>query len=317
MTWKISFQRDLYYACMIPAAQNWRGFCLVQSSTPFHIVQASPDLSSFFEYDLDDSHGRSLELVHSPERGNTRYEDAIKASKSGKEQESELNVDKKYGSRIRTPVKVSMLPALEVAVSLDVTSKKATTTHSFVHVDDGYYDSPALPDVFRNALNIEAQHRLCMQQKTQIAHEASSNITSKQLPASATCKSAEEATDKLRCLLSRASCQICKALLASEKDMKAFNAAHPTTAAVTAPPPPLGMGDMPLELIARCARQALVSIRSACDDGGGGLDGARAAMALRLVEAEVLPQAGRWHRRDLAPMLEATWRAVFRALRRL
>ena len=302
---------------MIPAAQNWRGFCLVQSSTPFHIVQASPDLSSFFEYDLDDSHGRSLELVHSPERGNTRYEDAIKASKSGKEQESELNVDKKYGSRIRTPVKVSMLPALEVAVSLDVTSKKATTTHSFVHVDDGYYDSPALPDVFRNALNIEAQHRLCMQQKTQIAHEASSNITSKQLPASATCKSAEEATDKLRCLLSRASCQICKALLASEKDMKAFNAAHPTTAAVTAPPPPLGMGDMPLELIARCARQALVSIRSACDDGGGGLDGARAAMALRLVEAEVLPQAGRWHRRDLAPMLEATWRAVFRALRRL
>ena len=305
---------------MIPAAETSKELCLVQSSRPFHIVQASPEFAPYFGYDMDELHGPNLELLQSPESGTLRFEDTIKALKSGKEQESEQD-DERDGSRIRAPVKVSTLLALEVGVSLAATSKKATITQSFVHVDDDY-DSPALPDVFRNALNIEAQHRLCMQQKTQLAREVCSNINSTQLTTSATCKSAEEATDKLRCLLSRASCQICKALLASEKDMRAAhsNAAPPTTAAATpihqATPPPV-MGGMPLELIARCARQALVSIRSACDDGGGGLDGARAAMALRLVEAEVLPQAGRWHRRDLAPALEATWWAVVRALRRL
>ena len=51
-----------------------------------------------------------------------------------------------------------------------------------------------------------------------------------------------------------------------------------------------------------------MSIHGACDDGGGGWDGARAAMAVRLVEAEVLPQTGRWHRRDLAPALDGEFR---------
>ena len=37
-------------------------------------------------------------------------------------------------------------------------------------------------------------------------------------------------------------------------------------------------------------------------------------MCARLVSAEVLPQAARWHRRDLAPGLIASWRAALRAI---
>jgi hypothetical protein len=33
-----------------------------------------------------------------------------------------------------------------------------------------------------------------------------------------------------------------------------------------------------------------------------------------LVAAEVLPQAARWHRRDLSPSLVAAWRAALRAI---
>eukprot|EP00292_Cryptomonas_paramecium_P022251 CAMPEP_0113672390 /NCGR_PEP_ID=MMETSP0038_2-20120614/6241_1 /TAXON_ID=2898 /ORGANISM="Cryptomonas paramecium" /LENGTH=158 /DNA_ID=CAMNT_0000588663 /DNA_START=287 /DNA_END=763 /DNA_ORIENTATION=+ /assembly_acc=CAM_ASM_000170 len=36
-----------------------------------------------------------------------------------------------------------------------------------------------------------------------------------------------------------------------------------------------------------------------------------------LIETEVLPQASRWHRRDLVPAAEAVWRAVLRGLARL
>ena len=76
------------------------------------------------------------------------------------------------------------------------------------------------------------------------------------------------------------------------------------------------MGGVPLELIARCAREAVAAIRASCDDGCGACDAARLGMAAGLVEAEALPQAGRWHRRDLAPALGAAWRAVLRALQR-
>ena len=71
---------------------------------------------------------------------------------------------------------------------------------------------------------------------------------------------------------------------------------------------------VPLEVIASCARGTLVAVRAACDDGNGGCVAARIGTVRRLVEAEVLPQAGRWHRRDLAPALSAAWRAVLRAL---
>ncbi len=37
-------------------------------------------------------------------------------------------------------------------------------------------------------------------------------------------------------------------------------------------------------------------------------------MCAALVSAEVLPQAARWHRRDLAPGLIAAWRAALRAI---
>lgn len=69
-----------------------------------------------------------------------------------------------------------------------------------------------------------------------------------------------------------------------------------------------------VELIAKCARGAFISLRTACDDGTGRWDIARTALAMRLVADEVLPQAERWHRRDLVDALTEAWRAVLRVL---
>jgi hypothetical protein len=41
------------------------------------------------------------------------------------------------------------------------------------------------------------------------------------------------------------------------------------------------------------------------------------ALCAALIEREALPQAGRWHRRDLVPGATAAWRAVIRALQSL
>jgi hypothetical protein len=65
-------------------------------------------------------------------------------------------------------------------------------------------------------------------------------------------------------------------------------------------------------LVATCARQALDALRAACGAGAGG--SRRLALCAALIEREALPQAGRWHRRDLAAGATAAWRAVLRAL---
>ncbi len=120
---------------------------------------------------------------------------------------------------------------------------------------------------------------------------------------------------------------MCKAILANERKRNAAehsehrsarsvlpqgeNAATPCAQAAT--------GGVPLELIAHCAREALADILAACSGGSVGQDGPDSAqldMVAHLVEAEALPQAGRWHRRDLAAGLAASWNAVLRALRR-
>ena len=57
---------------------------------------------------------------------------------------------------------------------------------------------------------------------------------------------------------------------------------------------------------------------AACPDSGGsaGARGWRLEMCAALIEAEALPQAARWHRRDLVPAAAAVLRAVLRAVRR-
>ena len=67
---------------------------------------------------------------------------------------------------------------------------------------------------------------------------------------------------------------------------------------------------VPVELVARCARQALAAIPADT------WDASRVRACVTLLEAEVIPQAVRWHRRDLVPALLAAWRAVVRALAR-
>ena len=111
--------------------------------------------------------------------------------------------------------------------------------------------------------------------------------------------------------------QICKTLLAWLRDGDSSQATITRSRSEPLPGEAAALattGGVPLELVARCARKALAAVRAACDDGAGGWDAGRAGLITWLVEAEALPQAGRWHRRDLAPALMAAWRAVLRAL---
>jgi hypothetical protein len=103
---------------------------------------------------------------------------------------------------------------------------------------------------------------------------------------------------------------MCKTLLAAHKNGSVTSANIPPAAIE----PTSGV---PLQLVAHCARQALPAIQAACCCGrGGGWNAARARACAALLEAEALPQAARWHRRDLVPALLAVWRAVLRALAR-
>ena len=70
-------------------------------------------------------------------------------------------------------------------------------------------------------------------------------------------------------------------------------------------------------LIARCASSGASQVIGLCDAGTGGCGGAawRLRLCAALIEQEVIPQAARWHRRDLSPALLAAWHAVLTALR--
>ena len=67
-------------------------------------------------------------------------------------------------------------------------------------------------------------------------------------------------------------------------------------------------------LIARWGRILLSATLQACRACGDGSDAAFARRCAILIEAEVLPQSARWHRRDLSPLLLSAWRAVLRGL---
>ncbi len=101
---------------------------------------------------------------------------------------------------------------------------------------------------------------------------------------------------------------------------KALLAAHKARAPAPADPPPAAApaASVPPALVAACARQALATILAAGSGGGRSAvwDAARARACAALLEAEALPQAARWHRRDLVPALLAAWAAVRRALAR-
>jgi hypothetical protein len=100
---------------------------------------------------------------------------------------------------------------------------------------------------------------------------------------------------------------MCKTLLAWHRSGPA-TPAHAAHGSAAATPP---------QLVAHCACQALAAIQSAGGAGDGrGAAAARARACAALLEAEALPQAARWHRRDLVPALLAAWRAVLRALAR-
>ncbi len=67
------------------------------------------------------------------------------------------------------------------------------------------------------------------------------------------------------------------------------------------------------EQIEHHASTLLIAVRQACTIDSV-IDPRRLLMCAALVADEELPQAARWHRRDLAPGLIAAWRAVLRTI---
>mmetsp|Transcript_13055 Transcript_13055/g.27901 ORF Transcript_13055/g.27901 Transcript_13055/m.27901 type:complete len:222 (-) Transcript_13055:305-970(-) len=117
----------------------------------------------------------------------------------------------------------------------------------------------------------------------------------------------------LRITLSRASCQVCKLLIAAHKAHFASCNAKGIEQDFVCPIIPNTEAANASEPTSSCIRILLAAVRQACTSNSA-LDPRRLLMCAELVAAEELPQAARWHRRDLAPGLIAAWRAVLRAL---
>jgi hypothetical protein len=104
---------------------------------------------------------------------------------------------------------------------------------------------------------------------------------------------------------------VCKSLIAAHKDLLALGSQSDSDSVLLSSQ---GSSNVVTPaLVARCARTALATVRAAC--GGGSGDPRLLALCAALIEREALPQAGRWHRRDLVAGATAAWRAVLRALR--
>jgi hypothetical protein len=106
--------------------------------------------------------------------------------------------------------------------------------------------------------------------------------------------------------------QLCKTLIAARTERKQQHDCLKRSG--SAPNEPtrstsVTIGETSLQVIVSCARDALATIRAAFLQ-----DLTLVSVVIRLIETEALPQAARWHRRDLAPALEAAWNAVLRAL---
>ncbi len=102
--------------------------------------------------------------------------------------------------------------------------------------------------------------------------------------------------------------QVCKQLIVAHKLHLASNRKG-TTEQISS----ITTASCSHEQIAHHARTLLFAVYHACTSGSA-LDPRRLLMCSALVAAEELPQAARWHRRDLAPGLIAAWRAVLRAI---
>ncbi len=315
-------ERCLYWCIMSSTAS-----CIVLSSSPYHTCEASPEFAGFFGYCPDEIKGRSLQLLHGPDSVSTSINDMIKALGISKQQKSEIPLFKKDGTRLQVLVNVEYRPttcSMDSAAAVSVHLSAAPCASG--DIDHYRHSEGNLQDSVCESLNIE-------------------NLSSKHLQQHEPMIASDAILGMLRIVLSRASCQvfsvpcvrgctfapnatlasnwlfsaialrrlsarhpqICKTLLAQHKNGWA-PPAHVPSAIEPTP-------GAPLELVAQCARQALAAIQAACG-GGDGWDAERARVCATLLEAEALPQAARWHRRDLVPALLAVWRAVLRALAR-
>ena len=184
----------------MPKTSTTRGTCLVQQSRPFHILQSSLEFAAYFGYELHELHGRSLKLLQHPDCGSVRIEDLIKALKSGKLQDCEVNVSKKDCSQSRIKIRVS-------TTNISDKDKDAVAMITLEDSDrfeciEGDEQIDSLPDTLQESLNTDAARQPSLQQHLKVQPSCQSSE-----PASVVSRRDEE---MLSCLLSRQSCKVCK-----------------------------------------------------------------------------------------------------------
>jgi hypothetical protein len=169
--------------------------CVVLSNKPYCVMEASADFAALFGYCPDHIKGRSLQLLHGPDSGNTSIDDLLKALKLCKQQKSEMLLYKKDGTRLQVSVNVSCRPPTCDMDSVAVVSVMLSgSPYASGDIDD-YEDSKAiLQDSVKDCLNTQKQslQRVkCGQEKV-----VKSDVRS------------EAILGQLRIVLSRASCQV-------------------------------------------------------------------------------------------------------------
>jgi hypothetical protein len=272
--------------------------CVVHLSKPYNVIHASREFACYLGYSPEELNGRSLALMQSQDSDTCCFEEIMEALKSGKCQESGMKIRRKDHSD--TCVKIK-------AITTETGKDNIIGVISAIDlVEIVNCSSPAnLPDITRSDLNTGL------------------SCPSRQLEDTRKPAVALKARGALLEVLSRASRQICKTLLTHEKSRRSsmddISSQQEPSAARTSSVGAVEsiVAGVPLDIIARCARQALSSVRATCAHlSKSAADAAQLeAAAAGLIEAETLPQAGRWHRRDLSPALAAAWSAVARALR--
>jgi hypothetical protein len=272
---------------------------VVQLSKPYHVIHASHEFACYLGYSPEELNGRSLAIMQSQDIGSCKcFEEIMEALESGKCQESGIKIRRRDHSPVCVKIK---------AITTETGKDNIIGVISAIDlVEIVNCSSPAnLPDITRSDLNTGL------------------SCPSRQLEDTRKPAVALKARGALLEVLSRASRQICKTLLTHEKSRRSsmddISSQQEPSAARTSSVGAVEsiVAGVPLDIIARCARQALSSVRATCAHlSKSAADAAQLeAAAAGLIEAETLPQAGRWHRRDLSPALAAAWSAVARALR--
>jgi PAS domain S-box-containing protein len=281
-------------------------FATCSSTQPFHIIDVSEEWTQQFGYSREQMKARSLKILQGPLSDAKKFSDLMKALSLGQNHTSVLSVYKKDGSVSLVRFRASHTSKENGNCSI-VTAKEENCSVSLQHDDSASQDQ--LPESFELCLNHDYSRNTARRGTAPSISLCNTASSPEELsravlhPSSKTAESAAEQPnlrESLRIDLSRASCQICKALIVADKAREQLHLGY------------MGDAARKQQLQCACSKIALTTLLRLCS----GRDGAELALCEAILRAEELPQVGRWHRRDLAPAAIAAWQAALDAFAR-